>query len=103
MISTINLTMAGGPAFAGWFACIISSEGAPSLRCLQGWVRRTYEPAGTSQGLRYPPFAKHAKDGPPTLLVVPARSIASRAGHPPTSASLLRLQARSAPLHDVAS
>ena len=66
------------------FVCAISAEGAPSLRFLQG---RGGDAADTTFVLLlsfctnpsrvrpwFPPFANCAKDGAPTVLVIPAKS-----------------------------
>ena len=60
--------------------CAIYGEGAPSLRFLQGRV--TMLPTQLLSGSatrsrmrsRFPPFAKCAKDGAPTMFLAPARS-----------------------------
>jgi hypothetical protein len=73
------------------FACTISTEGAPSLRFLQGWAAMLLElfhwlrhrPDQTTGGrhFRLPPFAKNAKDGAPRCVgdAIEIKSL----GHPP--------------------
>ena len=66
--------LAGGPSLH----CIIPTEGAPSLRFLQGWVAMLA--AQLLSVLHYPlcmpsscpPFAKYAKDGAPAAVVASA-------------------------------
>jgi len=65
--------MAGWPTLLMMSVCTIYAEGAPSLRFLQGRV--TMPPTQLLSVLRnqsrmrsrFPPFAKWAKDGAPTM------------------------------------
>ena len=72
-------------SFGGWAhplmmsVCAIGAEGAPSLRFLQGRVRccrHNFCGCATRSRMRsrFPPFAKCAKDGAPTMFLAPARS-----------------------------
>jgi len=74
---------AGGPAFG--LAKVITAEGAPSLRFLQGRIRccRYQEECRTSCFQRpwFPPFAQNAKDGASSGFAVPERSKAGPPAH----------------------
>jgi hypothetical protein len=62
------------------FVCATYAEGAPSLGSLQGRVAmlptRLLSFCTSPRGMRswFPPFAKCAKDGAPSVLFVPANS-----------------------------
>jgi hypothetical protein len=76
----IRAEVGGWPTFNDFCVCTISTEGAPSLRFLQGRVSllpaQSCSIAQNPLPMRswYPPFAKCAKDGAPTVVAMPAKS-----------------------------
>ena len=82
---------AGWPTFSDF--CVDHFQGgAPSLRFLQGWggdaayailfvTQRAARSTHRRRHFRVPPFAKNAKDGAPSVLLMPGET--ENLGHPP--------------------
>ena len=96
LVAAQSKPRAGGPP-SMTLVYIILTEGAPSLRSLQGWVAMLptqfvfFRTNAVAHAFVVPPFADCAKDGAPSVLCQPA---IKSPGHSPFFSRVTRLAAK---------